>query len=155
MVVASLFHKYDKVRPSYPSTTLQLFYKVITAQVETSVGLAILEVGSGPGIFSRVLLSPPSLDYPQYKISSLVGIEPEAGMRSVETSQMDSLPSVLLEGRDIRTVEGTFEDFSKAGIQPKTVDAIVIAQAWHWCTIHSAAFVGHPPVSVRSLAHVV
>lgn len=44
----------------------------------------------------------------------------------------------------VKTVDGTFADFAKAkeaGIEEGSADLIIIAQAWHWCPDHEAAFV--------------
>ena len=46
-----------------------------------------------------------------------------------------------LQGKTVSVVEGSFEDFRKSGVQKGTVDLVVIAQAWHWCPDHEAAFV--------------
>lgn len=46
-----------------------------------------------------------------------------------------------LEGREIKTVAGGFDDLSQAGIKEGEADLVVIAQAWHWCPDHEKAFV--------------
>lgn len=44
-------------------------------------------------------------------------------------------------GLHARTVEGTFDDFRQSNVELGTVDAVIIAQAWHWCPDHEAALV--------------
>ena len=44
-------------------------------------------------------------------------------------------------GREVRIVEGTFDDFSGAGVGEGEVDGVIIAQAWHWCSDHDKALV--------------
>ena len=58
----------------------------------------------------------------------------ERGLAKLELG--DKLP-----GKTVDVVEGSFEDFGKSGVQKGTVDLVVIAQAWHWCPDHEAAFV--------------
>lgn len=47
-----------------------------------------------------------------------------------------------LEGKKrVEAVEGAFDDFSKAGVKEGRVDAVLVAQAWHWCPDYSGALV--------------
>jgi hypothetical protein len=62
-------------------------------------------------------------------------------MRAAWEKGLDKVPKEALEGRDVRAVEGGFDDFSNSGVEPGTVDLVVIAQAWHWCPDHEKAFV--------------
>jgi hypothetical protein len=137
----------DAARPSYPAKALQTVASALPkAQGE---GLIILEPGSGTGIFSRLLLNPPSSDsaqgsdeYPQIPIKTLIGVEPSEGMRETWQRVLESkVPKEALEGKTIKSVEGAFDDFSKSGVQEGSVDGIIIAQAWHWCPDHDKAFV--------------
>lgn len=137
---------YDAARPSYPAKALQTVASALPkAQGE---GLIILEPGSGTGIFSRLLLNPPSSDsaqgsdeYPQIPIKTLIGVEPSEGMRETWQRVLESkVPKEALEGKTIKSVEGAFDDFSKSGVQEGSVDGIIIAQAWHWCPDHDKAF---------------
>jgi hypothetical protein len=105
-------------------------------------GLKILEPGAGTGIFSRLLAAPPSSDYPTWNIDALIAIEPSAGMRDTWDKGMEKLS--LPASGTIKIVDGTFDNFSKAkelGTTEGSVDLIIIAQAWHWCPDHEAAFV--------------
>ncbi|WVQ94246.1 hypothetical protein IAU59_001324 [Kwoniella sp. CBS 9459] len=132
-------------------------------------GWTILEPGSGTGIFSRLLIAPPAstpsssngAEYPSFPISRLVGIEPSGGMRNAWKRGNDKLDPKILRagGKVIDTVDGSFDDFSgvdKLGITKydssgssqaegggggarSGVDAVTIAQAWHWCPDHEAA----------------
>jgi len=43
------------------------------------------------------------------------------------------------------TVEGSFDDFSRSGVEKGQVDMVVIAQAWHWCPDYEAAMVCRLP----------
>lgn len=58
----------------------------------------------------------------------------EKGSQKISSSETSQKATVKI-------VDGTFDDFSKAGVEPGSVDLVVIAQAWHWCPDHEAAFV--------------
>ncbi|WWD22748.1 hypothetical protein CI109_107241 [Kwoniella shandongensis] len=88
---------YDQYRPTYPPDALHKIHQVLSASSPLSsssnvyeepkpkTGWKIIEPGSGTGIFSRLLISPPTTpkrDYPKFDISTLVGVEPSSGMRN-------------------------------------------------------------------------
>lgn len=129
---------YDRARPSYPAETLHTIAAAFP-QRPAGKGLTILEPGSGTGIFSRLLLAPPTPAFPSIPVRTLVAVEPSAGMRNAWQRGLARLPDGALTGKEARTVEGSFLDFSKSGVEKGSVDAVVIAQAWHWCPDHAAA----------------
>lgn len=105
-------------------------------------GGTIIEPGAGTGIFSRLLLHPPKPEYPAFNLKTLVGVEPSEGMREAWDKGMERLPKEAKEGVVFRCVDGGFEDLSKTGLEKGSADAVIIAQAWHWCPDHEAALVG-------------
>jgi len=138
--------QYDAARPSYPASALQLIASAVaqaqgSSELDPSRGLTILEPGAGTGIFSRLLLAPPSAEYPSFPIDTLVGVEPSPGMRGAWERGLAKLGPGVSEGKTVRVVDGSFEDFSRSGVEKGSVDLVVIAQAWHWCPDHEAAFV--------------
>ncbi|WVF66620.1 hypothetical protein IAT40_001360 [Kwoniella sp. CBS 6097] len=157
---------YDRARPSYPAEALSHIYQTISSSPSISPdekGWTILEPGSGTGIFSRLLIAPPPLstsgaEYPTFPIAKLVGIEPSEGMRNAWKRGNEKLDPQALQkrGKVSDTIDGSFDDFSgveKLGIskldshgntnqtegESSGVDAVIIAQAWHWCPDHEAA----------------
>jgi hypothetical protein len=62
-------------------------------------------------------------------------------MRAQWEKSLAKVPQDVLEGKDVRVVDGGFDDFSKTGVTKGEVDLVVIAQAWHWCPDHEKAFV--------------
>jgi trans-aconitate methyltransferase len=62
-------------------------------------------------------------------------------MRAQWEKGLHKLPKETHEGKEIKTVQGGFDDFSKAGIKEGEADLVVIAQAYHWCPDHEKAFV--------------
>jgi hypothetical protein len=86
-------------------------------------------------------LSPPDASYPKFNVKSLIGVEPSGGMRETWQKGIDKLPSQALEGKKVESVDGTFDDFSKTGLGKGEADAVIIAQAFHWCPDHESALV--------------
>ena len=87
------------------------------------------------------MVAPPTDEYPTWNIDTLVAVEPSEGMREAWEK---GLEKVAPGSKNAKIVDGTFDDFSKAsefGIKEGSVDLIIIAQAWHWCPDHEAAFV--------------
>lgn len=99
-----------------------------------------MEPGSGTGIFSRLLLAPATPEYPSFNLKTLVSVEPSSGMRGAWERGLAKVPQDALEGGvDARTVDGGFDDLTKTGLDKGLADAVIIAQAWHWCPDHEKA----------------
>ncbi len=126
---------YDRARPSYPPAALQF--------VRAAIGphATVIEPGAGTGIFSRLLLHPPSAEYPSFGLRALVGVEPSAGMRHAWDKGMERIPQSAKEGVDLRCTDGGFDDLAKTQLERGSADAVIIAQAWHWCPDHEKALV--------------
>jgi hypothetical protein len=119
----------------------------ITPSTQTSdSGFNLVELGSGTGIFSRLLLSPPDKDatsfastkstsgggkeYPEWRIESLYCVEPSEGMREAWNKGIDRLinergkadPRKGQDGKDkeIVTLNGGFADLSELKERRKT-----------------------------------
>ena len=136
--------QYDTYRPSYPASALVKIAKAIPPPSDPS-GLVILEPGCGTGIFSRLPISPPP-GYPSFPISTFVGVEPSSGMRETwERALKTKVDPQSLEGKNVKVVDGSFQDFGETGVKEGTADVIVIAQAFHWCPDYEAAMVSLSP----------
>jgi SAM-dependent methyltransferase len=133
--------QYDRARPTYPAEALHAIHDALP----TSGPLTVLEPGSGTGIFTRLVLSPPE-KYPNFDIKTLIGVEPSSGMREAWQKGLDKLPKQAIEGKKVESVDGTFDDFSKAGLREGEADAVIIAQAFHWCPDYEGALVCPPYV---------
>ncbi|MBP3964998.1 class I SAM-dependent methyltransferase [Paenibacillus lignilyticus] len=102
--------QYVKYRPSYPAAALDFIYEEAALAPATCI---IADIGSGTGIFSRLLLE---------RGSTVVAVEPNTEMRLAAEDQ--------LGGHDrYRSVDGSAEA-TKLGAG--SVDCIVSAQAFHW-----------------------
>lgn len=110
---------YDRARPSYPSDALA----AIRNALRTEPPYNVVELGAGTGIFTRALLANWKDD-----IKELYAVEPSEGFRDVFTK-------TTLDNR-VSTRAGTFQD---TGAPDGWADAVIIAQAWHWCPDHDAA----------------
>lgn len=62
-------------------------------------------------------------------------------MRESWQKGIDRLPQKALEGKKVLSVDGTFDDFSSAGVDKGQADAVIIAQAFHWCPDYDSALV--------------
>lgn len=96
---------YARFRPTYPLEAVQW---VLGAQ--TRSGTRVLDVGAGTGALSAVLVSA-GLE--------VTAVEPDAGMRGVLAA---ALPAVSV-------LAGSAE---QVPLPDSSVDAVLVAQAWHW-----------------------
>jgi hypothetical protein len=62
-------------------------------------------------------------------------------MRNAWTRGLGKVPKESLRGREVKVVVGSFDDFGASGVDKGSVDAVIIAQAWHWCPDHDKALV--------------
>ncbi|KAF7976706.1 hypothetical protein HWV62_5869 [Athelia sp. TMB] len=112
---------YDRARPSYQANALEH----IRAAIKAPAPLNILEIGSGTGIFTRALLAHPAW---ASALGSLRAAEPSAGMRAV-------FARTVTDAR-VSVAEGSFD---ATGAPDAWADAIIVAQAFHWCPDYDAA----------------
>jgi len=99
---------YDSARPSYPQEAI-LF---IQRQLDLSLGLPVLDVGSGTGILTRQLAATGM---------PMIGIEPDANMLA-KAKANNGQPSATYRS-------GTAEQL---GAAPCSVAALVCGQSFHW-----------------------
>ncbi|CDU25967.1 uncharacterized protein SPSC_06138 [Sporisorium scitamineum] len=139
---------YDRARPSYPPAAISTIIAQAT-NAESPAPLRIVELGAGTGIATRMLLATATSagedGTPPPGIASLTAIEPSAGMRShFETAIASGPASVKQQMQDqgllspsasITVEDGAFESFDAGSNN----DAVVVAQAWHWCQDWDAA----------------
>lgn len=64
-------------------------------------------------------------------------------MRESWQKGVNALDTKATEGKKVISVEGTFDDFSASGIEKGGADAVIIAQAFHWCPDYESALVRH------------
>lgn len=97
---------YDAVRPSYPDAALNYFVATFGLDQSTHV----LDLGAGSGIFSRQL---------RPFVGRVTAVEPSASMR--ESFRSAHTDMEILDGSDI-----------SIPIDDDSVDAVFVAQAFHW-----------------------
>ncbi len=100
---------YVKYRPSYPSEVIDF----IIGHFEVDRDTVIADIGSGTGIFSRLLAG---------HVSVIYGVEPNPKMRDAAESGLNDIPS-------FRSVDGSAES---TNLHSHSVDLITAAQAFHW-----------------------
>jgi SAM-dependent methyltransferase len=97
---------YDEVRPDYPEASIA----TILAAFGLNRSSRVLDLGAGTGIFTRQL---------QAHVGEVVAVEPSPSMR--ETMLATTLGVTVLDGRD-----------DAIPLEDASVDAVVVAQAFHW-----------------------
>jgi SAM-dependent methyltransferase len=97
---------YERARPSYPAEAVAL----IVGRGGIGPGRRVLDLAAGTGKLTRALV-PAGAD--------IVAVEPVAGMRA----QLERLPD------RIEVLDGTAEDLP---LGADSVDAVTVAQAFHW-----------------------
>lgn len=106
---AGLVDNYAKYRPSYPPELIDFIEQETGLQKDWNIA----DVGSGTGIFSRLLLER------GYKV---YGVEPNKNMR--EAAEME------LQGfKKFTSIDGAGE---KTTLQDRSINLITVAQAFHW-----------------------
>ena len=100
---------YKKFRPSYPKELINYLY----SQVGFSHDSEIADIGSGTGIFSRLLLE---------KGSHVYCVEPNADMRTIAENELN-----VFSG--FSSISAPAEN---TGLQTKSIDFITVATAFHW-----------------------
>lgn len=100
---------YVKYRPGYPAEMLDYLYKAAGLRPNSLVA----DIGSGTGIFSRLLLE---------RGSGVIGVEPNAAMRTAAIELLGGNPGYT-------SVDGSAE---ATGLADASVEGIVCAQSFHW-----------------------
>ncbi|RIX50579.1 class I SAM-dependent methyltransferase [Paenibacillus nanensis] len=100
---------YVKYRPTYPREAIDFLYDTVGFRQ----GSVIADVGSGTGIFSKLLLE---------RGSRVIGVEPNEAMRKAAVA-------ALGEEERYSPADGSAEE---TGLSEQSVDFIVCAQSYHW-----------------------
>jgi ubiquinone/menaquinone biosynthesis C-methylase UbiE len=100
---------YVKYRPSYPKEAIDFLYNDLGFSSHSTIA----DLGSGTGIFTKLLLDRGSL---------VLAIEPNTAMREAAEAQ-------LSEYDNFTSLTGTAEDTK---LTASSVDFIISAQAFHW-----------------------
>lgn len=100
---------YVKYRPGYPDEVLEF----LKEKAGLTAGSIIADVGSGTGIFTKLLLD---------KGYTVLAVEPNDAMRENSVEQLDSY-------KNFKAINGTAEATT---LELHSVDLVVCAQAFHW-----------------------
>jgi len=108
---------YAQCRPDYPDAAIDF----ILARCGLTAGAALVDIGSGTGISSRLFAA---------RGLHVIGIDPNADMR--RRAEAEPVPSgapapVYRDGRGEAT-----------GLPDASADAVLAAQAFHWCEPEAA-----------------
>lgn len=105
---------YVKYRPSYPSALIDK----LVSRCSLNDSSRIADIGSGTGIFTRLLLD---------RGFHVYGVEPGADMRA-------AAESTLAENKRFVSVHNKAES---TGLPEHSIDLVTVAQAFHWLDIDS------------------
>jgi ubiquinone/menaquinone biosynthesis C-methylase UbiE len=97
---------YEAARPSYPPDAVAWF----VAQLGIGPGRTVADLAAGTGKLTRLLRGTGA---------TLLAVEPVAGMREAFRSLLPDVPLVAC------TTE-------RLALRPDALDAVTVAQAWHW-----------------------
>jgi SAM-dependent methyltransferase len=100
---------YAKYRPTYPDSYIEYLYSKAGFQ-KSSI---IADVGSGTGIFSKLLLMKGSFVY---------GVEPNEDMRKVAAQELAGYKNFV----------SVPQSAESTGLNDRSVDFVTVAQAFHW-----------------------
>ena len=100
---------YVRFRPGYPDSLVA----ALLADSAEAAALTIADIGSGTGIFTRLLLE---------RGARVYAVEPNAAMRA-------AAESYLADYGNFTSVDGDAED---TGLTENSVDLVTAAQAFHW-----------------------
>ncbi len=97
---------YERSRPTYPPDALRW----INDALDLRAGRIVCDLAAGTGIFTR-LLAPTG--------ASVIAVEPVEGMRAVLRAQLPTVPAASAVAEALP-------------FAPASLDAVTIAQAFHW-----------------------
>jgi len=100
---------YLKYRPSYPKEAVDYLYDFVGLRPSSKIA----DIGSGTGIFSKLLLE---------RGSDVIAVEPNQAMRAAAEQMLEGHPNFV-------TMSGSAES---TGLPDQSVEFIVCAQAFHW-----------------------
>lgn len=107
--------EYASARPSYPTAVLD----VLREECDLDAGAVVADLGSGTGIFTRLLLE---------SGATVHGVEPNDDMREVAEAALAAWPS-------FHSVKGRAEATT---LESESVDLVTAAQAFHWFDLEAA-----------------
>ena len=111
----SRVENYVKYRPNYPQDVVN----VLKNSYSLTKDCVITDIGSGTGIFSKLLLQ---------NGFTVLGIEPNSEMRNYAEND-------LLHYKKYKSIKGSAENTT---LNNHIVDAITVTQAFHWFKVDSA-----------------
>lgn len=103
---------YVKYRPSYPSEVIDLLIKQSSLSTESTIA----DIGSGTGIFTRLLLD---------RGFQVYGVEPGDDMRGIAERDFAHNPNFTSLPNKAEST----------GLNPNSIDLVTVAQAFHWMDI--------------------
>ncbi|MBF4993611.1 class I SAM-dependent methyltransferase [Arthrobacter gandavensis] len=115
---------YDRIRPGYPDEAVDWLFDVPSLSGRPAPSVSVADVGAGTGKYTAALVSA------GFKVQA---VDPSADMLAQLSRRLPTVPAA----------QGTAE---QTGLPDSSLDAVTVAQAWHWCD---------PVASAREFARVL
>ncbi|KAI9668153.1 MAG: hypothetical protein M1821_000973 [Bathelium mastoideum] len=102
---------YDQYRPSFPEESVNTLLEAV--RVSGVPGAHVVDLGAGTGKFTELLAQ-------RHEDFRITAVEPHEGMRQV------------LEAKQLKNVHVENGISNKIPVKDQSVDAVIVAQAFHW-----------------------
>lgn len=108
---------YDRIRPGYPAEAVEWLFDVPALAGRPASSVSVADVGAGTGKYTAALAAG------GYRVQA---VDPSADMLAQLSRSLPGVP----------VTQGTAE---ATGLPAGSVDAVTVAQAWHWCDPEASA----------------
>ena len=108
---------YDRIRPGYPADAVNWLFDVPELSGRPASSVSVADIGAGTGKYTRTLAAAGF---------SVHAVDPSEDMLAQLSRSLATVP----------VSKGTAE---ATGLPTASVDAVTVAQAWHWCDPDASA----------------
>lgn len=102
---------YDRIRPGYPNDAVDWLFDIPSLAGRPAASVSVADIGAGTGKYTAALASAGF---------AVRAVDPSADMLAQLCRSLPNVPAV----------QGTAEH---TGLPDSSLDAVTVAQAWHWC----------------------
>ncbi|WP_433122152.1 class I SAM-dependent methyltransferase [Arthrobacter koreensis] len=102
---------YDRIRPGYPNDAVDWLFDIPSLAGRPAASVSVADIGAGTGKYTAALASAGF---------AVRAVDPSADMLAQLSRSLPNVPAV----------QGTAEH---TGLPDSSLDAVTVAQAWHWC----------------------
>ncbi|MGK3711130.1 class I SAM-dependent methyltransferase [Arthrobacter sp. IK3] len=102
---------YDRIRPGYPNDAVDWLFDIPSLAGRPAASVSVADIGAGTGKYTAALASAGF---------AVRAVDPSADMLAQLSRSLPNVPAG----------QGTAEH---TGLPDSSLDAVTVAQAWHWC----------------------